>query len=104
MNGKTSKKLRQVAKTLPPVNIQKIVSERRLGSELPAEVLKDRKGNTVVKKGIYNYLFTVDGFMDHYENIKRIYEKDGNDGVVKYSGDVTKLALAAARKKQEAIV
>lgn len=99
MNGKICKKLKKVAFSLPTIKTLKVVSENKFGSELPEDKQKDVQGKKFDKKGLYTHRYTVDGFVDHYEQLKMVYEKYGQPGVVEYSKQMT--LLAAVREREE---
>lgn len=103
MNGKICKRLRRVALELPAIKTLVVKSVNKFGSELPEDKQVDASGKKVDKKGVYTHRYTEDGWLDHYENLKTIYEKNGQPGVIAYSGYITKLALARGREEEKAM-
>lgn len=100
MNGKVCKKLRQVAAGIPPIEIKRVQRLSKLGRDLTAA---DRAllapGTTVFAKKRYYQDIVVNGFVNHYNVIKELYEAQGGDeAVLKYCTDMRILANKIKRE------
>lgn len=104
MNGKIIKKLRQVSHTIPAIDQQRLQTIKKTGEELIKEgILEDGEGIQIGANAMYASKVFVPGFVDHYQNLKSVYIKEGLEGVHKYADRMITLAATKERENNNAI-
>jgi hypothetical protein len=102
VNGKICKRLRQVAAQLPPIDIKKIERLAKLGHELTdieKALLKEQRIPFAENK-LYHASIVVDGQINHFNALKKIYVQGGETAVIKYADNMQRLAARIHRQTQ----
>jgi hypothetical protein len=93
--------LQKIAQRLPFNYVEHKASLEYRGSEIleANPEAKDKEGNPIDPKKIYFINGSQRHVVDHYKRMKRIYRRDGEDGVKHYVTEVMALELHAMQPK-----
>lgn len=89
MNGNIKKWLQSQAEGLPPILGKRVFVDKKIfGYQMPKERTHDEEGNPIQPMKKYDFKETVVTYVDHFEQLKKVYNAGGSSAVTKYRAEV----------------
>jgi hypothetical protein len=101
MKKATLKKIEESVGRLPKIYEKRKIWKTVLGKDIKPEEATEIEGKPIDPEHTYYYQVEEEIEVNHIERAKDAYKRSGNEGVVKYAGDVTRQDLSNKRKQRQ---